>query len=85
MKEVADIPAAAEFLLQRAESPQLKPESPPLELEFVVTHTNAKQGQIILTILYIMIIMVTYMLFILAPIMVMFLGIFGSQRPFALT
>ena len=85
VREVVELPAEAESPLTRAEYPLTCPEYPHPMLEFTGVLTNAKQGQTILTILCIVIIMVICMQFMLAPMMVMFLGIFGSPRPYVLT
>ena len=78
VREVVKLPVVAEY-------PPPRPESPLPMLEFAGVLTNAKQGQTILTILCIVIIMVICMQFMLALMMVMFLGIFGSPRPYVLT
>ena len=77
MKEAIEPPAGAEILPPKLESPLQGP-------EFPVVQTKDVQGPTILTILCIVIIMVICMQFILVPMMVMFLGLFGSLRPYVL-
>ena len=84
VKDVVVLPAVPESLPQKAESPLRRPEVPLPDPEFPVVLSKAMQGHKILIIHCIEITPVIYMLFILAPMMVMYLDLFGSQRPYAL-
>ena len=75
VEEVVALPTRAEFPPIWTESPPLLSESLHPKPVYRVTLSNAMQGHILTILCFILVI---HMLYLLAPLLVMFLGYFGS-------